>query len=108
VVGIVPEGEGVGEIAQGFRRRKWVGAFGVIGEKLEKLLEAQRGTTVLWAPVALTFGIWFYFSLPQEPAIALAGTMACLAIIVFWRAKGRMAMVLIAILLSGFVLAKFQ
>ncbi len=84
------------------------GAFGVVGERLQQLLEAQRGTAVLWAPVALTFGIWFYFSLPLEPAIWLAGLMSVVSLLLFWRANGRMAMVLIAIFLSGFVLAKFR
>ncbi len=41
--------------------------------KLQELWEAQLGATVLWAPVALTFGIWTYFALPQEPALPLTG-----------------------------------
>jgi competence protein ComEC len=80
----------------------------VFGEKLNQLLEAQRGATVLWAPVVLTFGIWFYFSLPQEPGLWLALLFAALAALAFWRAKGRMSMVLIAIFLSGFALAKLR
>jgi competence protein ComEC len=80
----------------------------VFGEKLNQLLEAQRGTAVLWAPVILTFGIWFYFSLPQEPGIWLAAIFAVLACLMFWRAKGRMGLVLIAIFLSGFALAKLR
>ena len=81
---------------------------GVFGEKLKQLLEAQRGTAVLWAPVALTFGIWFYFFLPQEPGLWLAILFAALAALTFWRARGRMNLVLIAIFLSGFALAKLR
>jgi competence protein ComEC len=80
----------------------------VIGEKLQGFLEAQRGTTVLWAPVALTFGIWFYFSLPQEPAILLTVFMAMIAIALYWLGRARVGLLFLAILLSGFVLAKFR
>ena len=76
--------------------------------KLQELWEAQLGATVLWAPVALTFGIWIYFALPQEPALSLTGFFMLLAILLFWRARARMGMLLLAILLSGFVLAKVR
>ena len=49
--------------------------------KLQELWEAQLGATVLWAPVALTFGIWTYFALPQEPALPLTGFFMLLAIV---------------------------
>ena len=76
--------------------------------KLQDLWEAQRGATVLWAPVALTFGIWTYFALPQEPTLLLTGFFMLLAIVLFWKARARMGMLLLAILLSGFVLANFR
>ncbi|MBZ0262721.1 MAG: ComEC family competence protein [Hyphomicrobiales bacterium] len=76
--------------------------------KLQELWEAQLGATVLWAPVALTFGIWTYFALPQEPALPVTGFFLITAVLMFWKARGRMGMVLLAILLSGFVLAKFR
>ena len=75
---------------------------------LQELWEAQLGATVLWAPVALTFGIWTYFALPQEPAILLASFFAGAALLLFWKARGRMGVILLAILLSGFVLAKIR
>jgi competence protein ComEC len=77
-----------------------------VAGKLQKLWEAQLGATVLWAPVALTFGIWTYFALPQEPALAVTGFFFVVAFLLFWKARGRMGMLLLAILLSGFVLAK--
>jgi competence protein ComEC len=76
--------------------------------KLKELWEAQHGATVLWGPVALTFGIWAYFALPQEPALSLTGFFMLLAIVLFWKAHARMEVLLLAILLSGFVLAKFR
>ncbi len=76
--------------------------------RLQELWEAQLGAAVLWAPVALTLGIWTYFALPQEPALPLTGFFIVLAIILFWRTRARMEMLLLAILLSGFVLAKFR
>ena len=76
--------------------------------KLQELWEAQLGATVLWAPVALTFGIWSYFALPQEPALPVTGFFMATAILLFWKARGRMGVILLAILLSGFVLAKIR
>ncbi len=76
--------------------------------KLQELWEAQLGATVLWAPVALTFGIWTYFALPQEPALPVTGFFMVVAMLLFWKARGRMGMLLLAILLSGFVLAKVR
>jgi competence protein ComEC len=79
-----------------------------VAGKLQELWEEQLGATVLWAPVALTFGIWTYFALPQEPGLSLTGFIMLLATILFWIARARMGMLLFAILLSGFVLAKFR
>ena len=69
-------------------------------------LEAQRGTAVLWAPVALAFGIWLYFSLPQEPTVTLTCFIAILAAALLTLARARAGITLIAIFLLGFVLAK--
>lgn len=74
--------------------------------KLQELWEAQLGATVLWAPVALTFGVWAYFSLSQEPALPVTGFFMVAAILLFWKARGRMGIILLAILFGGFVLAK--
>ena len=83
-------------------------AAGAAGERLWGLVEQQRGTTVLWAPVALTFGIWSYFALPQEPALSMTVFLSLVAIVLFLFARARMGMLLMAIFLSGFVLAKFR
>ena len=80
----------------------------MIGEKLHELWEAQSGNAVLWTPVALTFGIWSYFALPQEPALLLTAVVALVAAALFWLARGHLAILLVAIVLSGFVLAKIR
>ena len=54
--------------------------------KLQELWEAQLGATVLWAPVALTFGIWTYFALSQEPGLPITGFFLVAAILLFWKA----------------------
>ena len=74
--------------------------------RLQELWEAQLGAMVLWAPVALTFGIWTYFALPQEPGLPVTGALGLVAAALFWQARGRAGLLLLAILLSGFVLAK--
>jgi len=79
-----------------------------VAGKLQELWDAQLGATVLWAPVALTFGIWTYFALPREPALPVTGFFMLVAILLFWKARGRMGVILLAILLSGFVLAKVR
>jgi len=79
-----------------------------VAGRLQELWEAQLGATVLWAPVALTFGIWSYFALPQEPALPVTGFFMAAALLLFWRARGSMGLLLLAILLSGFVLAKIR
>jgi len=79
-----------------------------VAGKLQDLWEAQLGATVLWAPVALTFGIWTYFALPQEPTLLLTGFFMLMATVLFWKARARMGILLLAICISGFVLAKVR
>lgn len=80
----------------------------MIGDKLQEMWQAQAGNGVLWAPVALAFGIWGYFALPEEPAIGVTALIGAGAGGLFWVARGRLAVVLLALLLSGFVLAKVR
>jgi competence protein ComEC len=81
---------------------------GKFSEKLVGLFERQHGTTVLWAPIGLTFGIWFYFSLVHEPSLWLTGCICLVAVATFWLTSARGFGVFIAIILSGFVLAKIR
>lgn len=74
----------------------------------QAVLEAQRGRAFLWAPVALTIGIWTYFGLSAEPTWTVAAACAAMAILVIgiWRHLG--AAFLLAMVLAGFSLATFR
>ena len=74
-------------------------AAGTVGLK-------RRAGQVLWAPVALTFGIWTYFGLPREPALALTAVAWPLPLLLFW-GRGRMGCSFWRCC-CGFVLAKVR
>jgi competence protein ComEC len=63
---------------------------------------------VVWAPVALTFGIWAYFALPVEPGAAITLISACSAVFLLRLANGKMAATMISLALVGFVAAKMR
>jgi len=74
----------------------------------QAVVEAQRGRAFLWAPVALTFGIWTYFGLRAEPPWFVAITCAAAAVLVIgvWRHLG--LAFLLAMALAGFSLAALR
>ncbi|MEO0913558.1 MAG: hypothetical protein AAFY59_11300, partial [Pseudomonadota bacterium] len=49
--------------------------------RLADVLEAQRGTAMLWVPVALAAGIGAYFSVTFEPGPGLLGGLGALALL---------------------------
>ena len=69
------------------------------------LFVAER-RTLLWSPVALVVGIWLYFALPTEPHLVTALLAAPIAAVSFWRANGRISLLLFAVFLMGFAVAK--
>ncbi|MGB8315008.1 MAG: ComEC/Rec2 family competence protein [Aestuariivirga sp.] len=79
-----------------------------MADGLQQFWEAQRGAAVLWSPVALTFGIWAYFALPREPPLILTAAFMLLAAVLFWMARTRTSMLLIALFLCGFALANIR
>ena len=79
-----------------------------MADGLQELWQAQRGSAVLWSPVVLSFGIWAYFALPREPAFALTAAFMLLAGVFFWMAPARTGFLLMAVFLSGFVLANIR
>jgi competence protein ComEC len=79
-------------------RRGWLWQF----------VAQQRGRTLLWSPWAIVCGIWAYFALPAEPQGWVAVLAAVMAVVLAWRAKGRGVMILLALVLAGFALAKFR
>lgn len=78
----------------------------VVSEWLLRQRQAQAGRAFLWAPVALTCGIWIYFGLESEPgfSITLAVIVFAVAALVFGRHRG--AVLLFAMVALGFGLAK--
>jgi len=80
----------------------------LIGEELRRLLQAQHKTLVLRVPVFLAFGIWFYFLFYEELGACLATTMAIMALGLFAISRTRESVMLAALFLSEFVLAKLR
>lgn len=71
------------------------------------VLEAQSGRAFLWAPVAFVLGVWVYFGLAKEPPwIVAAALAAATLILLIWRHRG--LVLLLAMLLAGFAMAKFR
>ena len=70
--------------------------------------EAAAQSLATWSPVLLALGIWSYFALPREPPLWIfaAFTAGIAALVVLRRRGGNRVTLLVALLLSGFVLAK--
>jgi competence protein ComEC len=75
---------------------------------LEGVLAAQAGRGFLWAPIAVTFGIWAYFGLAVEPLWPALAAMVIAAALLLWLGRTRPYMVLLALLPCGFLLAKLK
>ncbi|MEM8788913.1 MAG: ComEC/Rec2 family competence protein [Pseudomonadota bacterium] len=76
-----------------------------------QVAEAQRGTLVLWAPVALALGIAAYFAAPREPAAWLAialGAGGLAAILAPLRWPVLRPLILAGLCLAGFAVAKLH
>ncbi len=69
-------------------------------------LEAQQGRTMLWAPLALTIGIWVYFGFASEPSWIFLAPLAAVAAILLWMSRSRPALALAALVIVGCMLAK--
>jgi len=68
--------------------------------------EAQQGRGMLWAPIALTFGIWGYFGLAEEPSWLFLVPFAALAAVLLWASRSRPALALLALAILGCLFAK--
>lgn len=72
-------------------------------------IKLQEGRSVVWAPVAMVCGLMGYFSLPVEPAIAVAVVMSLVAAGLMLAARAGQvgaAGVLVSFALAGFVLGQ--
>lgn len=80
----------------------------VLAAAMRQAAEAQRGRTFLWCAPALAAGAGFYFALPAEPGLLLAGTVAVLGLLLLWLGRARAVFLLTGVLALGFALAKLQ
>ncbi len=77
-------------------------------ESIQKSLALQKQNLVLWVPIFLLAGIWAYFQLGQEPSIGATLVYGLVAIVLgCLRHKSTIAF-LIAVTLTGFVVAKLR
>ena len=74
----------------------------------EAILDAQAGRGFLWAPIALTFGIWIYFGLPAEPLWPALLALALAAGLLLWLGRAKPLLLLLALVPCGFMLAKLK
>ncbi len=88
----------VAELPRKASPRDWIAAA----------LEAQQGRSMLWAPIALSFGIWGYFGLQTEPSWLLLAPFAAAAGLLFWLSRSRPLLALLALVIVGFVFAKIK
>ncbi|MGQ0484260.1 MAG: ComEC/Rec2 family competence protein [Hyphomicrobiales bacterium] len=69
---------------------------------------SQEGRSFLWAPIAVTFGIWAYFGLPAEPLWPALAAIVIAAALLLWLGRTRPYMIVLALLPCGFLLAKLK
>ncbi len=75
---------------------------------LQQSFALQSSRMMLWAPLFLIAGIWIYFNLPQEPSgIAVSG-LAVISGLLFWLGRTRTFSLIMALVVFGFVIAKFR
>jgi len=79
---------------------------GALRRWLDRAWTTQEGRAFLWAPVCLTFGIWSYFGLTQEPSRIAVAVVGLFGLGLLWLGRHRPAWALLALLLIGFALAK--
>lgn len=79
-------------------------------DPLGAMIEAQRGTALLWAPVAMALGIAAYFALRHEPAALWLWAGAGLSVLFLLTGHGfRIVLIsLLALAILGFVRAGHQ
>jgi competence protein ComEC len=76
--------------------------------RLMAAVRDQEGRLFLWSPVALVAGIWVYFGLNSEPSATVTLLTSGIIVVLLWFWRASAAAVLIALVLSGFTLAKFR
>lgn len=67
---------------------------------------AQEGRLFLWTPVALTLGVWSYFSLHDEPSMTVSVLTGVSAVMLILLGRARPLLLILSVMLIGFTLAK--
>ncbi len=75
---------------------------------LQQSLAQQTSRMMLWAPLFLIIGIWTYFNLPSEPSAIAIPILAAFAALLFWLGRTRTLSLVLALIVFGFVCAKFR
>ena len=78
------------------------------GAALGRIIAAQEGRMMLWAPVFLIIGIWTYFNLSHEPSGIAVAMLAVGTAILFYLGQRFTLSLIIALVFFGFILAKFR
>jgi len=77
-------------------------------QRLWSDVEAQGQRLVLWAPLLLLIGNWSYFQSRFEPGLWPVLDLGVAALALFWLGRRFRLAIVIALLISGFVLAKVR
>ena len=77
-------------------------------QRLSADVAAQGERLVLWAPLLLLIGNWGYFRSKFEPGFWPVMGLGVLSLALFWLGRRYRIAIVIALLLSGFVLAKLR
>jgi competence protein ComEC len=83
-------------------------AVTVFASWIAAAVRCQEGRAFLWTPVALTLGIWAYFSLDTEPSPVGVAIAAGVGAIFLWFGRRLPVLLLIGALIIGFGLAKLR
>jgi competence protein ComEC len=75
---------------------------------LREVLTAQEGRMMLWVPVLLIAGIWTYFNLRHEPSFYAVVGLSLGATLLLAAGRRFSICLIMGLLISGFVLAKFR
>lgn len=88
----------------------WAGEVkgGGLKPALARIWNLERERLAVWSPLFFVTGVWAYFYLSREPPAVLALLAMVFAAFVFWRWRANKALVILAIILAGFAMAKLR
>lgn len=75
---------------------------------LARIWELEKERLAVWSPLFLVIGIWTYFSLTREPPLTLAAAALLIVGLIIWRWRANKVLVILAIVLAGFGIAKLR